>query len=129
MLKANAILLQDVAQGEDIQLSDKQKVLDRFKFLFSENSFEDYSNLEELQDILITGDLNAVDFGERSDTKDEVFGRRRLADCEQLNDNSQGKPDVVPTGDIQEVDKEKTVKNSSREGTIDDNSNGMYYAV
>ena len=56
------MLLQDITQGENIQLNDRQKVLDRFKFLFTESSFENCCyDMKQIQDILIDGDVGEID--------------------------------------------------------------------
>jgi len=62
LLRVNAMLLQDITQGENIQLNDRQKVLDRFKFLFTESSFENCCyDMKQIQDILIDGDVGEID--------------------------------------------------------------------
>lgn len=68
LLKVNALLLQDIAHEENIQLDAKDKILDRFKFLFTDTNFEgNYDDIEAIQDILITGDLNVENINQSKD--------------------------------------------------------------
>ena len=83
------MLLQDITQGDGIQLTDRQKVLDRFKFLFTESSFEKCCyDMEQIQDILIVGNV-----GEVSDNEDTcVMGK--LPNQENATDGNQSCQDM-----------------------------------
>ena len=82
------MLLQDIAQGESIQLSEKEKVLDRFSFLFGESSFgENFDDIEAIQDILITGDLHPGSTGGKETIQETYFGEELAEDADHQNNN------------------------------------------
>ena len=101
------MLLQDIAHGENIQLHEKDRILDRFRFLFSETSFEEhFDEIEVIQDILIAGDLDSENIG---NIQDEETTKTKDAEVLTMQDTENVKTQAAKNAIVHDFDIGKAV--------------------